>query len=95
MKKLLVLNSFLAAGLIFSSCGPYSHPMGGRGYMYGPGGFGMWITWIIVIAAVGFGAYYFFNKKGFSDTPLDILKKRYAKGEITKEEFEKMKSDIE
>ena len=29
-----------------------------------------------------------------NSTPLDILKTRYAKGEITKEQFEQMKRDL-
>jgi putative membrane protein len=42
------------------------------------------IRWIAVSAARG--------KK--DDTALDILKKRYARGEINKEEFERIKTDL-
>ncbi len=68
---------------------------------YGWGmGFG-WLFMIVFWALVILGVLFFFKmisdrsrpaEKG--ETALDILKKRYAKGEITKEEFERMKDDL-
>jgi putative membrane protein len=63
-------------------------------------GFG-WLFMIIFWALVILGVVNIFKmisersrpaEKG--ETALDILKKRYAKGEITKEEFERMKEDL-
>ena len=70
-----------------------------------PYGFGF--SWPIVIIASVFVVKYFaeeYNKKidsenidkipNTSKSPMMILEERYAKGEITKEEFDKMKEDL-
>ncbi|HRN27321.1 MAG TPA: SHOCT domain-containing protein [Ignavibacteriaceae bacterium] len=64
---------------------------------------GMWLGWIFWLVILVLIIWFIFNqiyknKKDFStpehETALDILKKRYAKGEITKEQFEQMKKDL-
>lgn len=65
---------------------------------------GMWFGWIFWIAIIGLVIYLIVrltNQRGgtsnnsTNETPLDVLKKRYARGEITKEEFESMKKDLQ
>lgn len=59
-------------------------------------GWGMWLIPLLTILVI-----YFLIKNNprtrsgqSSESPMEILKKRYAKGEITKEQFEEMKKDI-
>lgn len=71
---------------------------------WGNYGWGMGFGWIFMVlfwAVVVLGIVYIVQtisrragQSGTEGTPLDILKKRYAKGEITKEEFERMKDDL-
>ena len=55
--------------------------------------------WIVMIALIGVLVYFLIQlpkaKTGSMETPLEILKKRYARGEITKEDFDRMKRDLE
>ncbi|MBN1499078.1 MAG: SHOCT domain-containing protein, partial [Spirochaetes bacterium] len=47
---------------------------------------------IILIGVAGYAVYYLLNNHSSfkNESALDILKKRYAKGEISREEFEEM-----
>jgi putative membrane protein len=63
-------------------------------------GFGwifMVVFWVLVILGVIFLVRYLAGTPKDSaqkETALDILKKRYARGEIDKEEFEQRKKDL-
>jgi putative membrane protein len=78
--------------------GPYDwgwHPM-----MWGAWGFGMMIMmilfWALIIVAVVVGIRWLVGqgKDSRSDSALEILRQRYARGEINKEEFESKRKDL-
>lgn len=86
---------------------PVAPAYGAWGSGYGPGmmgwGFGgffgpilMVVFWMFVImGAVYLVRYAFDPKRGVhQESALDMAKKRYARGEISKEEYEKLKEDL-
>lgn len=54
-----------------------------------------WIIWIIVLFWIFATPYNIPGQRTKKDTPLNILKKRLALGEISKEEYEEKKKLIE
>lgn len=68
---------------------------GNHGFM---GGY-MWIFWIAVLVGLVFLVKWIIQQgqggeKQLKEDPLDILEKRYARGEIDREEFEQKKKDL-
>jgi len=98
--KLFSIFLLMASFPLFWSCTPY---MGGGGGMMGYGGYGGMFMWLIIVIAIAVVVYLVYNPNGVGgrrfgvpqESALDILKKRYAKGEISKEEFERLKQDLE
>ncbi|MEE9124959.1 MAG: SHOCT domain-containing protein [candidate division NC10 bacterium] len=77
---------------------PYDY--GGMHYMWGPWGIGMMLMmlvfWGLIIVALVLGIRWLLaqGRESRPDSALDILRQRYARGEITKEQFEAMKQDL-
>ena len=68
-----------------------------------PLGYGYWsfwniiwlLFWIGIIVLIIWLIYNFIIKKEeVSETPINILQKRFAKGEITKKQFDEMKKEL-
>ncbi|MEJ2050115.1 MAG: SHOCT domain-containing protein [Calditrichota bacterium] len=72
--------------------------MGGIGMGFG-GLFGILLIGLAVWAVVKLSGGHTFQTGGsanpsLNESPQDILKKRYARGEISREEFEQMKKNL-
>jgi putative membrane protein len=71
------------------------HPM-----WWGAWGFGMMLLmllfWVLVIVGLVIGIRWLVGqgKESRSDSALEVLRQRYARGEINKEEFEAKKRDL-
>ena len=74
----------------------WGHDMMGWG-----GGFFMVIIWVMIIVGIVLLVKWVVASSGkdqrtsASESPIELLKRRYAAGEIGKEEFEEKKKDIE
>ncbi len=85
---------FLILLLASSAC---AYPLGW--HMMDWGGYGGFMTLIVLLVLIGLAVFFLVERKKLrqnydDEDALAILKKRYAKGEITKKEFEEMKKDL-
>jgi len=65
---------------------------------FGGGGIGMVLFWILIVVGIVVVIKWTAGRRTphtETDSAVEILKKRYARGEISKEEFERMKRDVD
>lgn len=103
--KRWVFSASTSLPLLLFGCthGPGGGTMRGWDHMMGSGGYGGMLMWLIIIIVVVVILYFVLNRNfstgppgsGTRESPLDVLKRRYAEGEISKEEFDRMKREIE
>ena len=110
LKTVLIIGGIVIGVIVILSVVPgliwgwqdYGYGMMGTGMMGGYGTmFLMPILWIVVIGLIIWAVAAAVRRPGDSestaksaDSALEILKRRYARGEINKEEYETKKKDI-
>jgi len=63
----------------------------------------MVLIFLVLLAAIGYAIYWYFRRRGGGsffeserkEEPLEIARRRYASGEISRQEFEQIKQDLE
>lgn len=95
--RLATLGLITGSSILFAQRSNVGHGGWWGSHNFSFGGILMWllpILLIVILAYFIFQRHDTFNRNDSAETPLDILKKRYAKGEITHEEFERMKEKL-
>ena len=68
----------------------------GMGWWMGFGGLWMLVFWVGLIALIVWGISKLVGRGGYTPKrdPIDVAKERYARGEISREDFEQLKKDL-
>lgn len=99
MKKamlVLLLLLLLIPRNAFALCSYYST----RFHTWPFAGVVMGVVWVILIVGTVYllvraaGNHRYFPREPYQEDPLEILKRRYARGEISRDEYEQMKKDL-
>jgi putative membrane protein len=98
-----VFTAACSAGFLGCVRRPVDGSAGDWHHMMGYGNYGGMFMWLILLILAGVIVYFIFERSRRSRTPggaagespVDILKRRYASGEITREEFDRLKKEIE
>jgi len=103
MNRLLISVNVIWGAIVMAGPAQAQWRACGPGYgMMGLGHHGLvWpilmaLFWILVVLCIIWfvRSTALSRKDGAEDSAIDIVKKRYAKGEITREEFEKIRDDL-
>ncbi len=95
-----LVTALLSTGTVWGQERPYEWGWGMHPMWWGAWGFGMMLTmllfWGVVIVGLVIAIRWLLGqgKAPQSDSALEILRQRYARGEINKEEFEAKKRDL-
>jgi putative membrane protein len=96
MTKIVVVLVVIGSCL-FLSCLPWHQISCPPGWPIIWFGCGTVLTWFIYLALICLVVYFILKSSGTkkdTESPLDILKRRYAKGELTRKEFNKMRDEL-
>ncbi len=67
------------------------------GMGFGFGALGMILFWVVILVGIAYLVKYMVSQdkpRGEISSPVEILKRRYASGEISKEEYKQLMNDL-